>query len=306
MAARNDLVLMLASAALNFDREKAQSAIAMIKSHEKESTSLHRSLSMLSNRKLPEESIIHLNKAKDLVMLEDCQKSLSDLMLSTENKKQIDTLIAEYKNKQKLIDNGFNPRHRLFLSGPPGTGKTTLAGVLAHELELPLLVANYTKIVESFMGSTGANLGKLFNDIGSQPCVLFIDEMESILSERSSNNDVGEQARIVSTLLMLMDRLPNEVILIGATNHAEMLDRAVLRRFEMKLTMDLPSSSMHGAWYDHFCQNHNSLPLIAAKDSYLLAVEGESISFGENLMEAACREHILFDRSVSDAIKHNS
>ena len=149
--------------------------------------------------------------------------------------------VAETQGAPALARYGLTPRHRLLLSGPPGAGKTTCAEVLAHALGRPLLVVQYGRLIDSHLGETGRNLARLFATLPMLGnCVLLVDEIETLLSERGEKNDVGEIARIVSGFLMAIDRLPPSVLLIGTTNHPELLDRAVHRRFDDVL--DFPAT----------------------------------------------------------------
>lgn len=149
--------------------------------------------------------------------------------------------VAETDGAPALARYGLSPRHRLLLSGPPGTGKTTCAEVLAHALGRPLLVVQYGRLIDSHLGETGRNLAQLFAALPTMgDCVLLVDEMETLLSERGGKEDVGEMVRIVSLFLMAIDRLPPSVLLIGTTNHPDLLDRAVHRRFDNVL--DFPAT----------------------------------------------------------------
>ena len=147
-------------------------------------------------------------------------------------------LIAEAQSVDALARYGLVPRNRLLLTGAPGTGKTTVAEVVAHALQRPLLVCHYGRLVDSMMGATGAKIAKLFESLQGVSCVLLVDELETLLAERQAKNDVGEQARIVSGFLMAIERMAPSIFLVGTTNHPDMLDRAVRRRFNV--IVDLP------------------------------------------------------------------
>jgi SpoVK/Ycf46/Vps4 family AAA+-type ATPase len=130
------------------------------------------------------------------------------------------------------------------LVGPPGGGKTTLADALAAELSLPLLTVRYEGLIGSFLGETASRMESLFDSVRTRPCVLFFDEFDSVAKERGDTHETGEIKRVVSSLLLQVDRLPSHVIVVAATNHAELLDRAVWRR--MQLRLQLPAASRAG------------------------------------------------------------
>jgi len=120
-----------------------------------------------------------------------------------------------------------------------------LAEVIASELGLPFLVVHYEDVVSSFLGETAGRLEKVFSEAAEAPCVLFFDEFDVVAKERADAQETGEIKRLVSTLLLQMDRLPAHTIFVAATNHANLLDSAVWRRFD--LTFEIQSPSIEGA-----------------------------------------------------------
>jgi SpoVK/Ycf46/Vps4 family AAA+-type ATPase len=126
------------------------------------------------------------------------------------------------------------------LSGPPGNGKTSFAEAVAESLALPFFVIRYDALIGSFLGETNARLRSLFDYIRTRPCVLFFDEFDAIGKERGDIHETGEIKRVVSFLLMQLDQLPSYIVIIAATNHAELLDRAVWRRFQLRLAFPSP------------------------------------------------------------------
>ncbi len=150
-------------------------------------------------------------------------------------------LIEEQHRADVLRAHGIEPRHRLLLVGPPGNGKTSLAESLAFELALPLFVVRYEAVVTSYLGETAQRLRRLFDFVRTEPCVLFFDEFDAIGKERGDLHETGEIKRVVTTLLLQLDDLPSYCVLVGATNHPELLDRATWRRFEMQLELGRPS-----------------------------------------------------------------
>ena len=132
------------------------------------------------------------------------------------------------------------PRNRVLLQGAPGNGKTSLAEAIAAEAMLPFYVARYEGIVSSFLGETAGRIDHMFEFVRTRRCVLFFDEFDTIAKERADTHETGEIKRVVSTLLLQIDRLPSHVIVVSATNHAELLDRAAWRRFQIRLFLNPP------------------------------------------------------------------
>jgi len=130
------------------------------------------------------------------------------------------------------------------MTGPPGSGKTTLAEAIATEIAVPLLSVRYEGLIGSYLGETAARMDTLFAAVRIRPCVLFFDEFDVVAKERGDVHETGEIKRVVSSLLLQVDRLPSHVIVVAATNHAELLDRAVWRRMQIRL--ELPQASRAG------------------------------------------------------------
>lgn len=150
-------------------------------------------------------------------------------------------VIEEHRRVELLRSHGIEPRNRILLEGPPGNGKTSLAEAIAAETLLPLYAVRYEGVVSSFLGETAGRLDHVFEFARTRRCVLFFDEFDAIAKERADTHETGEIKRVVSTLLLQIDRLPSHVIVICATNHPELLDRAAWRRFQLQLTLGPPS-----------------------------------------------------------------
>ena len=169
------------------------------------------------------------------------KRRLADLTLADPVVALVNELVEEHHRAELLRSHNLEPRHRVLLSGPPGNGKTSLAEVIAAEAMLPLYVARYEGLVSSFLGETAGRLDDAFEFARTRRCVLFFDEFDTIAKERSDEHETGEIKRVVSTLLMQIDQLPSHVIVVCATNHAELLDRAAWRRFQLRLAVEGPT-----------------------------------------------------------------
>jgi SpoVK/Ycf46/Vps4 family AAA+-type ATPase len=180
-------------------------------------------------------------RVTDLILDVVPRKRLSSLQLRPPVLRAIEELIEEHKRVDLLRSHGLEPRNRVLLDGPPGNGKTSLAEAIATETMLPFYVVRYEGIVSSFLGETASRLDHAFEFARTRRCVLFFDEFDSIAKERSDTHETGEIKRVVSTLLLQIDRLPPHVIVVCSTNHSELLDRAAWRRFQLRLELDSPS-----------------------------------------------------------------
>ena len=174
-------------------------------------------------------------------------------------------VIEEQRRIELLRAHGLEPRHRILIVGVPGTGKTSLAEAMAEAMLLPLVIIRYEMVIGSFLGETGARLAQLFEWARSRRCVLFFDEFDAIAKERGDIHETGEVKRVVSSLLMLIDELPSHVVVIAASNHPELLDRAVDRRFEVKLDLPAPDPDARVAWWSRFLGRLDKKPKASAK-----------------------------------------
>lgn len=177
------------------------------------------------------------------------RRTLDSLLLSEPVKSACSELVEEHNRRDLLRSYCLEPRHRLLLSGSPGNGKTSLAEALAHELMAPLFVVRYEAVIGSFLGETSGRLKRLFDFVRTHQCVLFFDEFDTLGKERGDTHETGEIKRVVSSLLLQIDSLPSHVVVVTATNHAELLDRAVWRRFQLRLEMPGPTQAQKEEWF---------------------------------------------------------
>jgi SpoVK/Ycf46/Vps4 family AAA+-type ATPase len=180
-------------------------------------------------------------RVSDLVHEIVPRRRLGNLQLTSGVTSAVAGLIEEHHRSELLRSHNLEPRNRLLLEGAPGNGKTSLAEAIAAETMVPFYVVRYEGVVSSFLGETTSRLDNVFEFARTRRCVLFFDEFDTIAKERSDVHETGEIKRVVSTLLLQIDRLPSHVIAICATNHAELLDRAAWRRFQLRLTLNAPS-----------------------------------------------------------------
>jgi SpoVK/Ycf46/Vps4 family AAA+-type ATPase len=179
-------------------------------------------------------------------------RRLQDLLLPEVVEQAGRELIEEHRRADLLRAYCLEPRHRVLLAGPPGNGKTSLAEALATELALPLLIVRYESVIASYLGETAIRLSRLFEQVRTRRCVLFFDEFDVVGKERGDVHETGEIKRVVSSLLLQIDDLPSHVVVITATNHPELLDRAVWRRFQLRLDLPAPTPALAQEWFNRF------------------------------------------------------
>lgn len=244
--ARSDLVVDLVDAQRRGDGARFRALVEAIIAEER-SNQHHLVADRLSE-------LITTAGSSDLLARDDSARAVADLVHEIVPRRRLASLqlsdgvaaaaaevIEEHRRAELLRSHGIEPRNRILLEGPPGNGKTSLAEAIAAESMLPFYVVRYEGIVSSFLGETAGRLDHVFEFARTRRCVLFFDEFDTIAKERADTHETGEIKRVVSTLLLQIDRLPSHVIVVCATNHAELLDRAAWRRFQLHLSLNSPT-----------------------------------------------------------------
>ncbi|HEY3313894.1 MAG TPA: ATP-binding protein [Bacillota bacterium] len=205
------------------------------------------------------------------------KRALDDLVLPLDVKQSCMDIIEEYHRRDLLRSYGLEPRHRILLVGPPGNGKTSLAEAVAFQLGLPLYTVRYEGVIGSYLGETALRLRRLFDYAATMECVLFFDEFDTLGKERGDQDETGEIKRVVSSLLLQIDSLPSHVVVMTATNHPELLDKAVWRRFQAKLSLPKPTDEQIVSWLRSFEMKHDSF----GHNLQALAKQLTGLSFSE-------------------------
>ncbi len=165
---------------------------------------------------------------------------ISDLIISVHLEDELRHIVDETRMTEALEEKGLRPRRRLLLSGPPGTGKTMSASALAGELKFPVFTVLLHGLITKYMGETAQKLRMIFDAVRTTRGVYLFDEIDALAATRGSENDAGEARRILNSFLQFLDEDTGPSIIVATTNLPAILDRAILRRFDLVLPYELP------------------------------------------------------------------
>lgn len=197
---------------------------------------------LVEKAKQSKSNVVPLHREfSDLLISSTPDTKLHSLVADEDKIKRIKRVISEFHKRDRLRSYGLTNRRKILLAGPPGTGKTMTASVLAGELKLPLYVVRMDKLITKYMGETSAQLRKIFDLIKVHRGVFLFDEFDAIGAERGRDNDVGEMRRVVNAFLQMLEQDDSLGLIIAATNDADVLDHALFRRFDDILYYQLPT-----------------------------------------------------------------
>lgn len=220
------------------------------------------------------------------------ERQIEDLVLQPSVRCVFDEIIEEQQRVELLRSYNLEPRHRILLYGKPGNGKTTVAEAIAESLSVPLLTVRYEGLITSYLGETNQRLKQIFDHVRTAKCVLFFDEFDTIGKERGDVHDTGEIKRVVSSLLLQIDALPSHVVVVASSNHPELLDRAVWRRFQAKLELTNPTAKEIENWFELFEKRVN-LKFGLSHTQIASALAGRSFSEVEDFALNVVRRYVL-------------
>ncbi len=227
------------------------------------------------------------------------ERSLASLILPTGIAEQVQEFVQEQHRAELLHAYNLSPRHTVLLAGPPGNGKTTLAEALAFELMVPLLVVRYETLIGSYLGETSTRLKNLMDYARTQRCVLFFDEFDTLGKERGDTHETGEIKRVVSSLLLQLDDLPDHVVVVAASNHPELLDRAVWRRFQLRMALPEPTRAQLTAFIENVARRCK-VNLGYASETLAKHLLGSNDAEAEEFCLSVIRKAVL-DQKTKDA-----
>lgn len=241
--------------------------------------------------------------ASDFLRIEMPVSLATEPIWPTEIHSPLDELLRERRMIEHLKKAGLHPTRTVVFTGPPGVGKSLAARWLASELGLPLATLNLGAVMSSFLGRTGANIRQVMDFTRSRPCVFLLDELDAIAKRRDDPSDIGELKRLVTVLLQEIDLWPGSGLLIATTNHEQLIDPAVWRRFERRIVFPLPGE------IDQLklLQQHlgNSWDGIEEKNRRAIGVISSHLSQAELTLIAqrALRDQILGIRTLKESLE---
>ncbi|TFW28536.1 AAA family ATPase [Duganella callida] len=295
---RADLIVNLVKAGSQGDQGLFRSTVEALaaeeraKRHHQLADKLEANLKLSTGKRTPEVVRAFDGGHGGLLYEINPQRTFDSLLLEDEIRNTLNEVIEEQHRRDLLRSYGLEPRHRVLLSGPPGNGKTSIAEALAAELMMPLLVVRYEAVIGSFLGETSGRLKRLFDFVRTHECVLFFDEFDTLGKERGDTHETGEIKRVVSSLLLQIDSLPSHVVVVTATNHAELLDRAVWRRFQVRLSVPPPSLAQKEAWFQRL-QEKMGLSLGHTPKALAKKLNVSSFSDIEQFSDDVSRRYVL-------------
>ncbi|MHA6697184.1 AAA family ATPase [Chryseobacterium sp. A321] len=218
--------------------------------------------------------------------------TLANLICTTQNKNKLQSFLEEHHRSFILKKYQLPISNKLILHGPSGCGKTLASYVIAGELDKTMIVVNLGAIVSSKLGETSKNLAKVFQKASNENSIIFFDEFDSLGKVRDYNQDHGEMKRVVNTILQLLDYLPQDSMVICATNQKDMVDEALLRRFDLSISLDLPGQN----------QIEELIDLILKEEQFAFS---NKISLGEIIKIAVGLSYYSIQKSLIGAIKQS-
>jgi len=222
--------------------------------------------------------------------------AFSDLILQDQIKERLEYVIAENKKAELLYEIGLRPKQKILLCGPPGTGKTLAAKVISSVTGFPFVYILFDSIISSFLGETATNLRKIFNFLENGRYVVLFDEFDIVGKKRDDPHEHGEIKRVVNNFMQMFDTYNGDSILIAATNHQQMLDTAIWRRFDEILYFDLPNANQREKLFEKYLRVIKKIDKINFA-SLVRGTKGYSGADIAQICEDAIRKAIISNRN---------
>ncbi|MDO8465664.1 MAG: ATP-binding protein [Gallionella sp.] len=253
------------------------------------------------NEERAQEAPVDQDSQLSLIRVFDDRGGMAPPLLQDDLMRQIEAIIRERKERDRLISKGISPTRSAVLVGPPGVGKSLSARWIASSLGLPLWILDLTAVMSSLLGKTGSNLRAALDYAKANSAVLLLDEIDAIAKRRSDASDIGELKRLVTVILQEVDQWPDSGLLLAATNHPELVDPALWRRFDSILTFTGPNETAVDAAVRRFLGDDMSAfsPWI---DVISASLRGRSLSDVERAINAMRRSYALQTASVQELV----
>jgi len=236
----------------------------------------------------------------ELLRREDRPELIAIHIWAPQIEKVLQELVEERRRVTELRDAGLGPSRSALFVGPPGVGKTMAARWLSRSLGLPLLTLDLAAVMSSYLGRTGNNIRAVLDFARKSPALLLLDEFDAIAKRRDDSADVGELKRLVTVLLQAVDEWPSDGLLLAATNHPELLDPAIWRRFDRVVEFPLPSNTVLVQLIESLLgETHIDSKLIQAM---AWVYSGQSHSEIARQLGAARRECVLKGTRIQDVL----
>ena len=244
----------LAAAKEYIEREKRKKHNIVVKELEKALYSANISNRSFSERRFKTSQPVPRDSEKGfpLLQIKHFNEDFDSLILNVETKAQLSQIIREFKDSDILSTYNLNYKKKILLCGKPGTGKTFSAQIMSSILNIPLIYVRFDSIISSYLGETAANLRKVFDYIENGIWIVLFDEFDIIGKNRDDIHEHGEIKRVVNNFLQMLDNYNSESILFAATNHHNLLDPAIWRRFDDVIHYELPDLSTRTALFERY------------------------------------------------------
>lgn len=227
-------------------------------------------------------------------------EEIEKIVLNTPVRQKVTDFVNTIKHKSELRGAGLTTPSTLLLYGAPGGGKTSIAKMISIETGLPLVIARFDAIVSSLLGNTAKNIRKIFEFADQKPCILFLDEFDAIAKARDDQYELGELKRVINSLIQNIDQFAQENILIAATNHQELLDRAIWRRFNTIIEVGYPGETEIKELIQLFTKNFKNNILNDSKqlDNVAKLLVGKSPSDIKNILHNAIATCVINNKEL--------
>jgi len=225
-----------------------------------------------------------------------------NIIMNKYTQSEIDAFILQYEKRDQIVLSGLDYSSTLLLYGFPGCGKTTLAKYIASKMNMPLIIARFDALVSSMLGSTAKNIRKVFEYARKRECILFLDEFDVIAKARDDSNELGELKRVVNSLLQNIDLLRAENVIIAATNHHDLLDKAVWRRFDKVIELKKPSSFEIEMYINQLLKGIKTdfMEKTSKKDDIIYQLNDMSYSNIKTIMNNSLKKKIVSENEYLD------